>query len=103
LIVEHNDRVQVVVNATNLIRSYDLADSSLIWQFSRMTRGTISAPVYADGVIYVMSGFQGAVAGECTDSTREVRTLCLCADFRRHNRFYQKSRVGNLRSFASSI
>jgi len=60
LIVEHNGRAQVVVNATNRIRSYDLADGSLLWECSGMTRGAIPTPVHADGVVYVMSGFQGA-------------------------------------------
>ncbi|MAF13140.1 hypothetical protein CMK11_22025 [Candidatus Poribacteria bacterium] len=60
LIVEHDGRVQVIVNATNLIRSYDLADGSPLWQSSGMTANAIPSPVYADGMVYVMSGFRGS-------------------------------------------
>jgi outer membrane protein assembly factor BamB len=60
LVVEHDGRQQVIVNATNLVRSYDLADGSLIWECSGMTANAIPSPVHADGTVYVMSGFRGS-------------------------------------------
>lgn len=77
LIVERDGRAQVVVNATNLIKSYDLADGSLIWQCGGMTTNAIPSPVHAGGVVYVMSGFRGSAlvavdldkaAGDITES-----------------------------------
>jgi outer membrane protein assembly factor BamB len=81
LVVEYDDRVQVVVNGTNMITSYDLADGSIIWQCGGMTRGAIPTPVHSDGVVYVMSGFQGSAlvavdlataAGDITDTAAVV-------------------------------
>lgn len=60
IIVEHNGVAQVVVNATNMIKSYDLADGSLIWECGGMTTNAIPSPVHADGTVYVMSGFRGS-------------------------------------------
>lgn len=50
---------QVIVNATNRVRSYDLATGTLLWSTGGMTTNVIPSPVYADDVVYVMSGFRG--------------------------------------------
>jgi outer membrane protein assembly factor BamB len=76
LIVAHNDRTQVVVNATNRVRSYDLATGEVIWQCGGQTINPIPSPVAVDGVVYCMSGYRGAAAyaiplsaqGDITDS-----------------------------------
>ncbi len=77
LIVEHSGRQQVIVNATNMIRSYDLEDGALIWECGGMTRNAIPTPVHADGAVYVTSGFRGSAllaidldraSGDITDS-----------------------------------
>jgi outer membrane protein assembly factor BamB len=62
LIVEHGERRQVVVSATNKVRSYDLATGELIWETAGMTLNTIPSPVTSDGVVYLMSGFRGNAA-----------------------------------------
>lgn len=59
LLVEHGGGVQVITNATTNVRSYDLENGELIWQTTGMTENVIPSPVYADGVVYVMSGFRG--------------------------------------------
>lgn len=59
LIVEHAGRSQVIVNATNRVRSYDLQSGALIWECGGMTVNPIPTPVAVDGVVYVMSGFRG--------------------------------------------
>jgi len=81
LIVKHADRTQVIVNATNRIRSYNLADGAPIWECSGMTVNPIPTPVTVNGVVYVMSGFRGnallairlaGAEGDITDSESVV-------------------------------
>ena len=59
LIVEVNGKAQVITAATNKVRSYDLETGDLIWECSGLTRNVIPSPVYADGILYVMSGYRG--------------------------------------------
>jgi outer membrane protein assembly factor BamB len=61
-IIEHKGQTQVIVNGTNRIRSYDLADGKEIWQCAGMTTNAIPSPLAADGIAYVMSGYGGASA-----------------------------------------
>lgn len=58
LVVEHQGRKQVIVSAPNKVRSYDLASGKLIWECAGLGLNTIPAPVYKDGIVYVMSGFR---------------------------------------------
>ncbi len=58
-VVEYDGVAQVITNATNRVRSYDLATGELLWESSGMTRNVIPTPVEADGIVYVMSGFRG--------------------------------------------
>lgn len=60
LIVEHEGKAQVIASGTNKVRSYDLATGKQIWEVGPLTTNVIPTPVYADGVVYVMSGFRGA-------------------------------------------
>lgn len=62
LVVEHGGKTQVIVNGTNRIRSYDLADGTLLWEVSGMTANAIPSPLAEGGVAYVMSGYRGAAA-----------------------------------------
>jgi outer membrane protein assembly factor BamB len=59
LVVEHGGRAQVITSATSRVRSYDLANGELIWQASGMTANAIPTPVYADGLVFLTSGFRG--------------------------------------------
>ncbi|MHC4324076.1 MAG: outer membrane protein assembly factor BamB family protein [Planctomycetota bacterium] len=58
--VEVNGKTQVVVSATNLIRSYDLNTGDVIWQCSGQTRNVIPTPVVGFGMVYCASGFRGS-------------------------------------------
>ncbi len=58
--VQHNGASQVITNATNKVRSYDPNTGILIWECSGMTRNVIPTPVFANGMICVLSGFRGA-------------------------------------------
>jgi outer membrane protein assembly factor BamB len=62
LVVEHRETTQVIVNATNNVRSYDLATGKELWNASGMTINAIPSAVAADGVAYIMSGYTGAQA-----------------------------------------
>lgn len=62
LVTEHGGRTQVIVNATNRVRSYDLATGDVIWQCGGQTLNTIPSPVTQNGVVYCMSSYRGAAA-----------------------------------------
>ncbi|MFA5330711.1 MAG: PQQ-binding-like beta-propeller repeat protein [Prolixibacteraceae bacterium] len=59
LVVEVNGRAQVITSATNKVRSYDAELGTVLWELTGMTRNVIPCPVYADGILYLMSGFRG--------------------------------------------
>lgn len=59
LILEVNGKVQVVTAATNKVRSYDIETGELVWECKGLTRNVIPNPVYANGILYVMSGYRG--------------------------------------------
>jgi outer membrane protein assembly factor BamB len=60
LVINHNGTPQVIVNATNRVRSYDLNTGKILWESSGMTVNAIPSPVHEDGMVYVMSGFRGS-------------------------------------------
>jgi outer membrane protein assembly factor BamB len=59
LIIEVNGKAQVITSATNKVRSYDAETGQVIWECTGMTKNVIPSPVYADGILYLMSGFRG--------------------------------------------
>lgn len=60
LIVVHGGRTQVVANATQRIRSYDLHSGELLWECGGMTQNVIPTPVSDGERLYALSGFRGA-------------------------------------------
>lgn len=73
LIVEHKGKTQVIVNATDRVRSYDLATGKVLWAYGPMTVNAIPSPVAADGVVYLLSGYRGtAGAAVSLDSVGDV-------------------------------
>ena len=60
VIIAVGDRAQVVVSATEAIRSYDLKTGELIWSCTGMTANTIPTPVYDREFVYCTSGFRGS-------------------------------------------
>jgi outer membrane protein assembly factor BamB len=60
LIVVHDKKPQVVVSATNRVKSYDLATGKVLWEATGMTANAIPSPVSSDGVVYLISGFRGS-------------------------------------------
>ncbi len=59
-IVEHDGKAQVIVSATQRIRSYDLATGKQLWECGGMTGNVIPTPVSDFGMVYAISGFRGA-------------------------------------------
>ena len=59
LIVEVNGKAQVITSATNKVRSYDTQTGEIIWECTGMTKNVIPCPTYAEGILYLNSGFRG--------------------------------------------
>jgi outer membrane protein assembly factor BamB len=59
LIIEVNGRPQVIVPAMRRNRAYDLEDGHVVWESDGLTMNPIPSPVYGDGMVFLMSGFQG--------------------------------------------
>ena len=80
LIVEHEGTVQVVTNASNRTRSYDLANGDLLWECGGQAGNPIPTPVANQGIVYCMTGFRGyavyalplAARGDITDSEQII-------------------------------
>jgi len=60
IIVEHDGKAQVVVNATGKVRSYDLKTGAEIWNCGGQTANAIPSPVADKNILIAMSGFRGA-------------------------------------------
>lgn len=59
LVVEANGRAQVIVPAMRRVRAYDLENGSVVWESDGLTMNPIPSPVFEDGILILMSGFQG--------------------------------------------
>ena len=60
LVVVHDGKPQVVVNSSNNVKSYDLANGDLLWEAGGQTANAIPTPVPGQDRVYVTSGFRGA-------------------------------------------
>jgi outer membrane protein assembly factor BamB len=56
LVVSHNGQKQVVVSATNKVRSYEARTGNIIWETAGLGSNVIPAPVASGGFVFVMSG-----------------------------------------------
>ncbi len=53
-------KMQVIVSATNRIRSYDVATGEMVWQCGGQTQNVIPSPIVSDGLVFCTSGFRGS-------------------------------------------
>jgi outer membrane protein assembly factor BamB len=60
VIVEHDGVRQVIVNATNRVRSYELETGRILWECGGQTVNAIPTPVVVGDVAYCASGYRGA-------------------------------------------
>ncbi len=59
IILQVDERPQVVVPAMERVRSYDLENGSIVWESDGLTMNAIPSPVYENGLVFLMSGFRG--------------------------------------------
>lgn len=59
IVVEVDGKGQVITSATNKVRSYDAETGQVVWELAGMTKNVIPNPMYADGILYLLSGFRG--------------------------------------------
>ncbi len=75
-------KLQVIISATNRVRSYDAQTGDVIWECGGQTRNVIPTPVVGHGMIYCTSGFRGSAlqaitlgkTGDLTDTDAVVWT-----------------------------
>ena len=60
VVIEVNGKLQVVVNGSNLVRSYDAETGDVIWECGGQTRNAIPTPVSGFGKVFCTSGFRGS-------------------------------------------
>ena len=60
LAVEVDGKLQVIIPATKLTRSYDAKTGDLIWQCAGQTVNVIPSPVLGFGRVYCTSGYRGS-------------------------------------------
>ncbi len=58
LVADHKGRKQVIVSATNKVRSYDPNNGKVIWECGGLGLNVIPMPVQQDDLIFAMSGFR---------------------------------------------
>ena len=56
LALEHNGRTEIIVPATNKVRSYDPRTGKILWESAGLGSNVIPVPVTHNGMVYVMSG-----------------------------------------------
>ena len=56
LAIEHNGRTEIVVSATNRVRSYDARTGKVVWESAGLGSNVIPVPVTHNGIVFVMSG-----------------------------------------------
>jgi outer membrane protein assembly factor BamB len=57
IVVEHENRLQLIVSGTHRIRSYDLTNGELIWQCGGLSSNVVATPVSSNGVVYAGSSY----------------------------------------------
>lgn len=80
LVTSFGGRTQVVTNASNRVRSYDLADGKLLWECGGQVANVIPSPMRHGDNVICMSGYRGSSAmslplastGDITDSDKIV-------------------------------
>jgi outer membrane protein assembly factor BamB len=59
LVVEHNGKTQVIIGATDSIRSYDLKSGKQLWEAGGLTANVIPSPVSIGDMVFLTSGYRG--------------------------------------------
>lgn len=59
--VEVDGKLEVIVNATNFVRSYDAQTGQIIWQCTGQTGNVVPTPILGFGKVFCTSGFRGSM------------------------------------------
>ncbi|MBS0260709.1 MAG: PQQ-binding-like beta-propeller repeat protein [Planctomycetes bacterium] len=79
IIIEYRGVPQVIISATQRIRSYDLSDGHVIWECGGLSTNVVASPVYAEGMVFTGSSYDtrallaiqlDGAAGDLTKSRR---------------------------------
>jgi outer membrane protein assembly factor BamB len=57
LVIEHDGKTQVVNNARDRVRSFDLESGKILWETGGL-KPPVPTPITSDGVVYVTAGFR---------------------------------------------
>ena len=60
LVLAESDKLQVIVNGTNAVRSYNAKDGKVLWSCGGQTTNPIPSPVSDGSTVVVTSGFRGS-------------------------------------------
>lgn len=63
LVIEVEGQKQVVMNGENHAAAYDLETGEEIWRCGGQTQRPVASPVFADGIVFIGSGFRGSFLG----------------------------------------
>ncbi|MDF1815241.1 MAG: PQQ-binding-like beta-propeller repeat protein [Verrucomicrobiales bacterium] len=66
LVVETDGKKQVITNGENYARAYDFDTGEELWRCRGQTTRPVASPVYANGIVYIGSGFRGSFLGAFT-------------------------------------
>ena len=55
--VEHENKVQIIVSATGKIRSYDLQTGKVIWECGGLSRNVVATPVTGHGMVVASNSY----------------------------------------------
>jgi outer membrane protein assembly factor BamB len=58
IVVEHDERAQVIVSGTNRLRGYDLSTGVSIWECGGLSQNIVASPVAADGLVVAGSSYE---------------------------------------------
>lgn len=63
LVIDVEGKKQVIMNGENNAAAYDLETGEEIWHCGGQTQRPVASPVYADGIVFIGSGFRGSFLG----------------------------------------
>ena len=74
LMVEHGEKVQVIVSATGKIRSYDLMNGKVIWECGGLSRNVVATPVAGQGMVVASNSYdwQAMLAIRIQDAAGDI-------------------------------
>ncbi|MEM9412872.1 MAG: PQQ-binding-like beta-propeller repeat protein [Planctomycetota bacterium] len=58
IVVEHQNRPQLIIAGTERIRGYDLETGQIIWQCGGMSNNIVATPVHSNGLVFFGSSYE---------------------------------------------